>query len=186
MVGNDIVDLEEAKFTSHWQRPRYLEKIFTETEQQLIKNCTNPFHVVWRLWSMKESAYKLYVQINPSQFYNPKSFECEFEFENGNVKYKNFECKIKTSITSKYILSEARLLDVRMTSEVIEFKDKTYKNQSAVLRNALLITLSELYQLSKEDLKFQKSEFNIPIVLCNSVNMHVSLTHHGHFGAYAI
>ena len=27
MIGNDIVDIEEAKRMSNWQRPRFLEKI---------------------------------------------------------------------------------------------------------------------------------------------------------------
>ena len=33
MVGNDIVDLAEAKKASNWQRPRFLEKLFTPNEQ---------------------------------------------------------------------------------------------------------------------------------------------------------
>ena len=106
MVGNDVVDLEEAKRTSNWERPRYLEKLFTSKEQQLIHNATNSFSMVWRLWSMKEAAYKLYTQLNPSRFYNPKGFECDISDLNGIVKFKDFECNVKTQIASKYILSE--------------------------------------------------------------------------------
>lgn len=186
MVGNDVVDLREAKTNSNWQRPRFLAKLFTSKEQQLIYNATNSFTMVWRLWSMKEAAYKLYTQQNPSRFYNPIGFECDIVNLNGIVKFKDFECNVKTQITSRYILSEARLIDTAMTSKVINFKEKFQKSQSASLKDALLIELSRLDQLSIEDLKFQKSEFNIPTVTCNSVNIHVSLTHHGHFGAYAI
>ena len=164
MVGNDIVDLREANRTSNWQRPRYLEKLFTFREQQLIHNATNSFSMVWRLWSMKESAYKLYTQL----------------------KFKDFECNVKTQITSRYIISEARFIDSEMTSKIIELKGKRPKSHSNILKEALLIQLSKLHQLSKENFKFQKSELNIPVVICNSVKIQVSISHHGCFGTYAI
>ena len=186
MVGNDIVDLREANRTSNWQRPRYLEKLFTFREQQLIHNATNSFSMVWRLWSMKESAYKLYTQLNPSRFYNPKGFECDISNFNGIVKFKDFECNVKTQITSRYIISEARFIDSEMTSKIIELKGKRPKSHSNILKEALLIQLSKLHQLSKENFKFQKSELNIPVVICNSVKIQVSISHHGCFGTYAI
>jgi phosphopantetheinyl transferase (holo-ACP synthase) len=186
MVGNDIVDLEEAKKRSNWERPRYLEKLFTSKELQFIRDCENPFLMVWRLWSMKESAYKLYTQLNPSRFYSPKSFECEIQFNNGSVKFKDFKCLVKTNTTSKYILSEARFIDSEITSKIIELKGKRPKRHSNILKEALLIQLSKLHQLSKENFKFQKSEFSIPTVLCNSVKIQVSISHHGCFGTYAI
>ena len=64
MIGTDIIDIVEAKKTSNWERPRFLEKLFTSNEQQLIHNSENKFVMVWRLWSMKEAAYKLYIQLN--------------------------------------------------------------------------------------------------------------------------
>lgn len=186
MVGNDIVDLKEAKRASNWQRPRFLDKLFSSREQQLIRSSEDSFLMVWRLWSMKEAAYKLYTQQNPSRFYNPKGFKCFFQNENGIVKFKDFKCIVKTQITSKYMLSEARFLDSEMTSKVIEFKDENSKIQSKILKDALLNELSKTDQLSKTDFKFQKSEFGIPTVLFNSEKTQLSLSHHGCFGAYAI
>ena len=43
MIGNDIVDITEAKQKSNWQRPRFLDKLFTVQEQQLIQNAHDPF-----------------------------------------------------------------------------------------------------------------------------------------------
>lgn len=43
MVGNDIVDINEAKSASNWQRPRFLEKLFTTKEQFTIRNAETPF-----------------------------------------------------------------------------------------------------------------------------------------------
>lgn len=187
MIGNDIVDLTEAKQKSNWQRPRFLEKLFTAHEQQLIKNSEDSFLMVWRLWSMKEAAYKVYTQIHPSRFYNPKGFECDIENERGIVKFKDFKCKVKTQMTSKYVLSEARLINnSKMTSKVIALKANHPKTKSEITKSALLNELSKQYQVSKSDLKILKSEFGIPAVLVNSKKIQVSLSYHGGFGAYAV
>ena len=58
MVGNDIVDLYEASQASNWQRPRFLDKLFSEQEQAYINSAENAFTMVWQLWSMKEATYK--------------------------------------------------------------------------------------------------------------------------------
>ncbi|WP_179009378.1 4'-phosphopantetheinyl transferase superfamily protein [Winogradskyella forsetii] len=186
MVGNDIVDLEEAKRASNWQRPRFLNKLFAPKEQQLIHSSENPFFMVWRLWSMKEAAYKLYTQQNPSRFYNPKGFECQIKNEEGSVRFKDFDCLIKTQITSKYILSEARLLDFKMTSKVIDFEERNPNIQSEVTKAALLNEFSKTYQISVDDLKIEKSEFGIPTVVFNTEKFQVSWSHHGGFGAYVV
>ena len=65
MVGNDIVDLKHAALESNWQRKGFLNKVFTSSEKQYIQDAENPFQMVWLIWSMKESAYKIiYKSIN--------------------------------------------------------------------------------------------------------------------------
>ena len=77
MIGNDIVDLAKAKKDSNWQRKGFLDKLFTENEQQLIKTSENPEQMVWNLWSRKEAAYKIYNRQTGVRFFNPKVFVCE-------------------------------------------------------------------------------------------------------------
>ena len=48
MVGNDIVDIGLAKKSSNWTRSRFLDKLFTKKEQQLIFHSENSFNMVWR------------------------------------------------------------------------------------------------------------------------------------------
>ncbi|MBO6879335.1 4'-phosphopantetheinyl transferase superfamily protein [Winogradskyella sp.] len=185
MVGNDIVDLAEAKMSSNWQRPRFLEKLFTPNEQQYIKNSNNPFLKVWQLWSMKEAAYKLYTQLNPSRFYSPKSFDCAVQNKNQKVFFKDFECYIQSKVTSNYIISEARLNLFEMNSEVIRLNVRHHKSQSKETKSALLSSISRTHQVPFSELKLQKSEFGIPTVSFNSEKIKVSISHHGQFGAYA-
>lgn len=76
MLGNDIVDLDLAKTQSNWRRKNYLEKIFTKEEQLLIAAAENPDVMVWLLWSMKESAYKIHNRKTGIRNFAPRSLSC--------------------------------------------------------------------------------------------------------------
>ena len=188
MIGNDIVDIAEAELKSNWQRPRFLEKLFTLHEQQLIQNSDNSFLMVWRLWSMKEAAYKLYTQFNPSRFYNPKAFECKLENLKGIVTYDDFKCYLNTKVTTQYIISEARLVSKEMISECIKLNCSTPKYQSDTIKDVLLTTVSKQLNILKEDLKIRKSNFGIPSIYQNAkkLNFEISISHHGSYGTYGI
>lgn len=185
MVGNDIVDIAKAKNDSNWQRPRFLDKLFTSKEQQIIHSSDNPFIRVWRLWSMKEAAYKLYTQINPSRFYNPKGFECEIKEKSCAVSFKKFKCYVETKTTSDYIMSEATLKPSKLKSEVIQLKSENIKSSGLFLKEKLMDSISENFGIERDKLTLKKDNFDIPIIEFNSNKLHVSLTHHGRFGAFA-
>lgn len=188
MIGNDIVDLKEAKLKSNWQRPRFLEKLFTLKEQQFIHNSDNAFLMVWRLWSIKEAAYKLYTQLNPNRFYNPKQFECDINSLDSIVRYKDFQCFVTTKISTQYILSEARLVSCEIISDCIEIPNNSSKIQSSIMTSYVLNAVSNAFSIAKEHLKIVKSEFGIPQIYQNSkkINISISISHHGNYGAYAI
>ena len=76
MIGNDIVDLQLAKIQSNWQRPNYLEKIFSKEEIQFILNAENSELEVWKLWSRKEAAYKIYNRETGIRGYFPWKLKC--------------------------------------------------------------------------------------------------------------
>jgi phosphopantetheinyl transferase (holo-ACP synthase) len=179
MVGNDIVDLNEARNASNWERPRFLKKLFSEAEQLCIKTSDNPFVMVWRLWSMKEASYKLYTQLKPSRFYNPKAFQCEIEGNKGIVRFKDFKCYLETKITLNYIISEARLEPNNLTSTIVQFNSTKHKTQSEILKSELLDGFGNDYHI-------KKNQFNIPVLSNGKNNYNISLTHHGNYGAYAI
>ena len=188
MIGTDIIDIIETKKNSNWERPRFLEKLFTLNEQQLIHRSENKFIMVWRLWSMKEAAYKLYTQLNPARFYNPKQFVCDINGDALNVRYKAFKCYINTKITEAYILSEASLLPRNIVSKTFKLISKDYKNQSKTTIEALISSVSKQYNIEISQLNISKSELGIPSIYNNSkkLNVGVSISHHGNHGSYAI
>jgi len=188
MIGTDIIDIAETKKMSNWKRPRFLETLFTLNEQELIQNSENKFTLVWRLWSMKEAAYKLYTQIYPSRFYNPKHFQCKINDMCSKVTYKDFECFVNSKITPQYIISEARLVHTEMISKCIKLPYNSYKIQSQNTKEALLVFVSEEFKVLKSKLKIVKSEFGIPSIYHNykKLNVGISISHHGHYGSFAI
>lgn len=94
MIGNDVIDLALARTESNWRRTGFLEKIFTDKEQLLINNSTNPELLIWNLWSRKEAAYKIFNRETGIRAFIPKQLECfytnnsrGFVLCNGNYYY---------------------------------------------------------------------------------------------------
>lgn len=186
MIGNDIVDIATAQRESNWQRPRFLQKLFTENEQQIILNSEDSLISVWRFWSMKEAAYKLYTQLNPSRFYSPKKFECIFKNGYTTVKFQDFECYVETKINSDYIISEASLKPLKLKSEIIRFETENIKSSSLILKEKLMNSVAKNFRISKDKFALKKDDFGIPTIDFQNNKIYVSLTHHGRFGAFAI
>ena len=184
MIGNDIVDLN---FAQNHRRllPRVLDKLFTQKEQQKIHDSENPSIQIWLLWSMKEAAYKLYLQVSQSKpFYNPKAFECHFN-DKTQVSFGNFLCDITSKITINYIISEANLAPQKMRSKVVIFDQPDYKSQSLTLKDKLINDVAQHFNINFRSLLIQKTKSGIPFLVVNNQMFNVSLTHHGYYGAYA-
>ena len=107
MLGNDIVDLVLAKTQSNWRRKNYLHKIFTAEEQLLITSSENPDEMVWLLWSMKESAYKIYNRKTGIRSFAPKSLKCSIHSNTGQtygeVNIEDHTYFTKSDIETSYL-----------------------------------------------------------------------------------
>jgi phosphopantetheinyl transferase (holo-ACP synthase) len=155
MIGNDIVDLALAKKESNWQRNRFLDKIFTENEQQIILNDVNPEIMVWNLWSRKEAAYKIYNRETGIRGYFPLQLECFYE----NTTLGTVSIKEKIYFTQSQIEN-----DSIYTIAVAEKKhfDKIESITSAI----------EIFKIN-----------GIPFIIdsASKIKKTVSISHHGRF-----
>ena len=86
MIGNDIVDLQLARKESNWQRPRFLQKIFTEEEQHFIHTSSDKDVAVWLLWTGKESVYKIIARLEKRRFFAPKKIVCLLDKPTSSIK----------------------------------------------------------------------------------------------------
>ena len=181
MIGNDIIDLSLAKIESNWHRRGFLEKLFTENEQKLISAATNPFVIVWKFWSMKEAAYKVYAQQDKQRFFAPKKFDCLLISENkGLVNFKNRIFYTSTIVTRSYIFTLASIdKEIKAYSKIVmpQFIDKMIK-----------IKLQDLTSFSAEEIKQKKTKNMVPLYYYRDILLtkSCSISHHGKYGVFSL
>lgn len=187
MIGNDIIDLKETKRSTNWERRGFLDKIFTKNEQKMISDTNDPFTTVWQFWSMKESAYKVFIQAGGKRFYNPKKIECHLETGFDQVSIGLMNLKTETISNDNYIFSTAKTDDADAKSFVFNLPEIDVKNQSALLKEKFIADFSIYYDLNFENLLIEKTQSGVPILLYKGkdVGVSFSLTHHGMYGSYS-
>jgi phosphopantetheinyl transferase (holo-ACP synthase) len=181
LIGNDVIDLSLAKIESNWQRKGFLEKQFTAKEQQLILEAPNSFVMVWRLWSMKEAAYKIYTQKHVVRFFAPKKFECKLmSDEEGVVCFKAHKFYTISIVNQHYIFTKASLeKEMSSYSEMVSPHeiDKMIKNK---LRDITAYSVSVIEQ--------KKSKNGAPNYYYNKSQLikSCSISHHGNYGVFSL
>ena len=194
MIGNDIVDLAQAKQESNWRRRGFLEKVFTAHEQQLIHEAGDPDQMVWLLWSMKESAYKLMVRQTHKRTFAPKKIVCSLsEFSNmtitGTVVYEE-KYQTRSLLTPDYIATTAfpsDSIEVKYTETIVTLSDPTYQTQQRAIREHIKQQSAGLFGVSEKAIQIKKNKIGIPeLIVDNSSLIPLSISHHGFYGAYII
>lgn len=196
MIGNDIVDLAFAAQTSNWRRPRFLKKIFTESEQRLISNSKLKNQIVWQLWSMKEAAYKCYLQDSGEPFYNPAKIICQpsstffraDSLKNGAVTIFEKTYITLSEITDRYIHTIAfSNLAQNIKKDAFSISAENHLQQSEEVKNKLFNFLKNTNSYY-EKISVAKDRKGAPRLFSKGIliKISLSLSHHGNFGAYAI
>lgn len=190
MVGNDIVDLKQAALESNWQRKGFLNKVFTQKELSYIQDSENPFVIVWKLWSMKESAYKINVQKHQQRFFNPKRIICTLlDNVKGEVSIDNNIYDTFSTINSTFIYTVAISKNTyKPQSNWFKIENSFYKAQHQTCHTQLKKAISQLFNIESESVKVKKSILGIPKLFKEEEPLKIkcSITHHGNYGAYVI
>ena len=189
MVGNDIIDINETRRSSNWERPRFMQKIFTIKEQSIISISNDPFTTVWHLWSMKESAYKVFVQAGGNRFFNPTKIECSLDSsKNGHVKIDTITLRTNTSINSNYIFSTAVINNSDIDTCIFQLTENNSKQQSNFIHQQVLNSFAKNNSLNCAELLIQKTKTGVPTLHYKNklLNKSISISHHGKYAAYSI
>ncbi|MFT4754258.1 MAG: phosphopantetheinyl transferase (holo-ACP synthase) [Salibacteraceae bacterium] len=189
MLGNDIIDIKETKRSSNWERPRFMDKIFTKKEQSIISASVDPFTTVWHLWSMKESAYKVFIQAGGNRFFNPTKIECSLaDAKNGQVEIDTIILKTSTLINSNYIFSTATIDTADIDTCIFQLTENNSRQQSNYMHQQVLNDFAKNNCLNREELVIQKTKTGVPILYYKNkpLGTSISITHHGKHGAYSI
>ena len=189
MIGNDIVDVELAKVQSNWQRKGFLKKVFTFNEQLLILSTAKPDLMVWRLWSMKESAYKSWLRMRKIVKLNPISFECELLDDTRGVVFCDQDMYHTISeINDDFIHTYAVVDHGRYT---LSFSVTDLDQNLTATRSFYDQVIDELeikMRWNGDELEIVKNGLGIPELYREGERLSnlCSLSHHGRFGSYLI
>ena len=195
MIGNDIIDLQLTGRESNWQRPGFLKKLFTSEEKALIQAGTNPETIVWLLWSMKESAYKIVARQEKRSFFAPKKFRCALpELKDasctlsGSVAYQDCIFKTDSQVTPNHIHTIAWTEGSHLPYQsVIKLQRSDHFYQRHLIYTKLIEQFAGIHRLNRQGLSIQKNELGIPQLLYKNVCLPqvISISHHGYYGSFA-
>ena len=197
MIGNDIVDLAQAKQESNWQRRGFLDKLFTVHEQQLIEAATDPERMVWLLWSMKESAYKASIRETGKRVFAPRKLVCHIniltdEMAQGIV-FQAKTYQTRSILTPHYIASVATqtIISSDFHQAIIPFECATYQDQHTLIRKAIKQYCTTSLTIPENNSTIRKDQHGIPeLHFVNTtgelIKIPISISHHGCYGAFAM
>lgn len=187
MIGNDIIDLKLAAERDPL-RPRFMDKVFTEGEQEIIFLNEKPVNQAWLLWAMKESAYKAHQRrFSLPRNFNPLAPQCKIfsltptsvlgEVQIGNDNYKAFG-----ELNTNFILSNATALP---ENQKVEWENIW---GSEDLKKRLLLKISASYGWDIKTIGIEKDKNFIPVITHRNrpVPIPFSLSHHGKFAAFSL
>jgi phosphopantetheinyl transferase (holo-ACP synthase) len=166
-----------------------MKKIFTPKEQSIITASADPFTSVWRLWSMKESAYKVFIQAGGKRFFNPTKIECSVkDSKHGQVIIDTLNLKTSTIINASYIFSTAAINNSDIETCIFQLTEKNSDEQSSFMHQHLLNDFAKKNNLNNAELEIQKNLSGVPLFRYKNktLNTSISLSHHGGYGAYSI
>jgi phosphopantetheinyl transferase (holo-ACP synthase) len=190
MIGNDIVDFKFASSLSGSRGSRWLTKVFTQHELDYITHDQLDAQMAWRLWSMKESAYKAHKQQNRQYLFNPIKIDCQISSsEEGEVIVGGSTYVTSTISSLEYVstIASGKEAQKRLT-RIIKIADQNPEQQSTNIRKAVISDVANYLNLPLGSIAIQKDALGIPEVhICDSLSiMALSLAHHGNYAGYAI
>jgi len=190
MIGNDIVDLKLASIQSNWKRKGYLDKVFTKKEQELIISSTYSDKMVWLLWSIKESAYKIHIQQYSNRFFKPKKLSCKLtSFCEGIVEIEDDKYITRSEINNDYIHTIAILKkNIIIIDCCFKTTNTLYTNQHNECYKRIKIAVSKKFGIPIQEIQIKKNIAGVPKLYQNNKQLIVpiSISHHGNYGAFSI
>ena len=120
LIGNDIVDLTNPDIDQKHLQKRFINRVLSRDELELLRNSPDQKKMLWILWSGKESAYKVLKKLIPSMVFSHSNISVSFDSRSlqGSVCFQNYHLSLRWIITNKWVHCLALLS-----------KDETIRNE---------------------------------------------------------
>jgi phosphopantetheine--protein transferase-like protein len=201
-VGNDVVDLKDPENIGKSRDDRFLGRVFTAGERELIASAQSPDTLLWSLWAAKEAAYKAVSSGDPAVCSIPRRYRVVLDEEDatrkivrlaGKVITPRGELVLKVAVSADWVHALAAGAEEalkRLCRRVKRLEGgKGAENPSAFVRGALLREIARRLDCPVGDLSVIKNQDGLgaPRVLFRGdlLAAEVSLSHDGRFAAFA-
>lgn len=197
-IGNDVVDLKEPANVQKSGDSRFLKKILTDAEIEVVINAENSDEALWSIWACKETAYKVIKKTFPNAAFIPRKWQVSFnrsqlECSEGEVV---IEGKVGIFIRLFFNYDYIHCVGVNKLAELdkiisgVEFLPEE-DNPSLFSRLCLEKRLAEHFLLDSNQIKIrrikERGELQPPRTYIDGreTDIDISLSHDGRFVAYA-
>jgi 4'-phosphopantetheinyl transferase EntD len=75
LIGNDLVDLRARESEGKSRDTRFVARVFTAREAELIAGSSSPDFALWMLWAAKEAAYKVAKKLRADAIFAHSRYE---------------------------------------------------------------------------------------------------------------
>jgi len=114
LVGNDIVDLKTPATQNKNSDTRFINRVFTPYEQEIIHSSKIANRTLWLLWAAKETAYKLFSKLSAPPVFSHRSFQCHIDKTNARqtdfsitVSYDGQDIVVDLLTTDLYVHAQS-------------------------------------------------------------------------------
>jgi len=210
-VGNDIVDLTLKDNIGKSHDYRFLNRVFTASEQNFLNQSTNKDASLWKMWAAKEAAYKILKKCDPDLIFSHLKFvvtaqECQTR---GMVKHHDKVISVRWEENADWVHCIAHMQSedcpyrhfvwqVSSLAEHVSSKIPFSSRESASIyssasRSVRVQTKKLLQKLGLEQVEIVrellKNKFGPPFIMDSghkNEDCDISMSHDGNFVASAI
>jgi phosphopantetheinyl transferase (holo-ACP synthase) len=202
-IGNDVVDLRHPANAKKSRDFRYLKKILTDVEIELVGDAENPDKALWSLWACKETAFKVISKSYTGLSFLPRHWsvqlnQCDGMFKEGEVTIPGVGAvfvQLRSPDDYVHCIGANNLPDLNNIIWGIESLPKSATAEevepSLFVRDCLSRRLADVYQLNFREMEVRRakkgSELQPPYLYYENkkTSFDISLSHDGQFVAYA-
>ncbi|MFT4533415.1 MAG: phosphopantetheinyl transferase (holo-ACP synthase) [Saprospiraceae bacterium] len=194
MVGNDIVDLSISQVGDGTRKIRYLDKLFSDKELDIIHRLGDEDIWIWLLWSVKESVYKIVSRIENRIRYAPKTLRCisitkksEGKYET-IVAYQGHKFVANSELTDHYIHTVASnsMIEINQLSSKV-FTIFSNENESTSVDRNVIDYIKDKLGSRSTNITLKRDENRVPHVFSGNQEVcQLSISHHGGYGAFGL
>ena len=151
-LGNDIVNLTAPRAENKYLNHKFLNRVFTNKEQDIIESFNNhndKSKIFWAIWAAKEASFKACQKQKPELIFAHRKFEITFNTDLINIRSNSYDPKqhiigtayyedklltLKCEFTENLVHSIAVLLDPnKIFNDFDKISDETSNGRSGVV-----------------------------------------------------